>query len=57
MMKKALYEYVLDSTEAAYEDTCSRRKWDSWPQEDNFMMEIIITGMIRNILHFPAQLT
>ena len=31
------------------------RQWYSCPQEDNFTMEMILAGGIRNILHFPYR--
>ena len=31
------------------------RQWDSWPQENNLVTpEMLLTGWIRNTLHFPA---
>ena len=32
MVAEVMAEYVLASTEAAYEDPWNRRQWDSWQQ-------------------------
>ena len=49
-------EYALASAEAAYKDTGNRCQWDLWPHKEDFMMEILLTGGIRNNPNFPAIL-
>ena len=57
MVAEAMAEYVLASTEAAYEDPWNRCQWDSWCQEGDLTMEILLTGCIKNDLHFPTKLS
>ena len=57
MVAEALEEYALASVEAHYENPGNRCQWDSWPHEDDFMMEMLLTGRIRNIPNLPDQLT
>ena len=55
MVAKAMEEYKLSSEEGAYEDQGGRRKFDSCPQEEDFMTEMILTGGIKNTHHLPNR--
>ena len=56
MLKEAIEEHELASMECLIKTQCNRRQYDSWPQEDNFIIEMILTGRIRNSLYLPDQL-
>ena len=54
MLGKSLEEYELGWRKWLMKTQENKRKWYSWPQENNFMMEMILSGRIRNSLNLLA---